>query len=82
MIVTLTITELRQIIRDELRAEINGGAHGDDRLVDINEAAKLLSVSKDWLYHNKKRLPFAIKTGPKLLRFSVKRIHAWIAAKH
>ena len=81
MIVTLTVAELRSIVREEVRAEINGRHRGEDRLVDINEAARLLSATKDWLYHNRKRLPFVRKTGPKSLRFSVRGIQAWIAGK-
>jgi len=42
----------------------------DDRLLDAKEAAKLLSVSEDWLYRNAKKLPFSRKLGPKMLRFS------------
>jgi len=81
MIVTLTVAELRSIVREEVRAEINGRHRGEDRLVDINEAARLLSATKDWLYHNRKRLPFVRKTGPTSLRFSVRGIQAWIAGK-
>jgi predicted DNA-binding transcriptional regulator AlpA len=81
MIVTLTVGELREIVRQELRGELGGRYHSEDRLVDINEAAKMLSAKKDWLYHNRKRLPFVKKTGPKSLRFSVRGIQAWIAGK-
>jgi len=82
MIVTLTVAQFRAIVREEVRAELNGGRNkSNDTLVDINEAAKMLCAKKDWIYHNRKRLPFVRKTGPKSLRFSVKGIQDWIAGK-
>jgi predicted DNA-binding transcriptional regulator AlpA len=50
-------------------------------MLDIDEAAKLLSVSEDWLYHNLKKLPFARKLGPKMVRFSHAGIIRWLDAK-
>jgi predicted DNA-binding transcriptional regulator AlpA len=82
MIVTLKVADLRAIIREEVRAELKGHHRGEDRLVDINEAARLLCVTKDWIYHNRKRLPFIKKTGPKSLRFSVRGIQTWIAGRN
>lgn len=71
---------LRRIIREEigsLRADVNV----EDRLLEINEAAKLLSVGEDWLYRHAKRLPFAKKLGPKMLRFSAIGIQRYLATK-
>lgn len=68
---------LRRIIREEiqgLKAELNG----QDRLLDAEEAAKMLSMSTDWLYRNAKRLPFARKLGPKMLRFSSQGIQKYL----
>lgn len=78
MIVTMTASELRAIIRDEI---VKNGKGGDDRLVDADEAAKTLNVSVDWLYHNHKKLPFAKKLGRKLIKFSVVGINRWIATR-
>jgi predicted DNA-binding transcriptional regulator AlpA len=52
----------------------------DERPPDVNlpaeEAARRLGVSKDWLYKNVKRLPFAIRIGRRLL-FSSKGLERW-----
>jgi predicted DNA-binding transcriptional regulator AlpA len=42
----------------------------EDRLLTVEETAKMLSVAPDWLYRHAKRLPFTRKLGPKMLRFS------------
>jgi predicted DNA-binding transcriptional regulator AlpA len=71
---------LRRIIRDEigsLKAEIIA----QDRLLEAEDAAKLLRVSEDWLYRNAKKLPFARKLGPKMLRFSSLGIQRYLATK-
>lgn len=40
----------------------NGSTHcADERLLDVEEAAKRLEVSKDYLYRHWKKLPFARK---------------------
>jgi len=70
----------RQVVREEisaLKTEING----QDRLLDAQEAAGLLRVSEDWLYRNAKRLPFARKLAPKMLRFSYVGIVKWLATR-
>ena len=71
---------LRRIIRDEiglLKAELVS----QDRLIDAADAAKLLSVSEDWLYRHAKKLPFTRKLGPKMLRFSELGIQKYLAMK-
>jgi predicted DNA-binding transcriptional regulator AlpA len=75
----LFLDQFRVIVREEIKAAANGKR--DDRLLDIDEAAKLLSVSPDYLYHNRKRLPFARKLGPKILRFSYVGMLRWIESK-
>ena len=71
---------LRRIVRQELqslRTELNE----QDHLLEAPEAAKLLSVSEDWLYRNAKKLPFARKLGPKMLRFSTVGIQKYLASR-
>lgn len=65
--------DMRAMIRDEFQTK-TGEA---DRLVAIEEAAKILSLSVDYLYHNRKRLPFAVKIGRKLVKFSVNKMARW-----
>ena len=72
---------LRRIVREEIQAlkgELNGQ---EERLLDAEEASKLLSVSEDWLYRRASRLPFTRKLGPKMLRFSSQGIQKYIAAR-
>ncbi|MBI4529205.1 MAG: helix-turn-helix domain-containing protein [Deltaproteobacteria bacterium] len=75
----LLMAAIRQAVREELRAANN--SHVPDRLLEIEEAAKLLAVSVDWLYHNRKKLPFTRKIGPKMLRFSYAGMLRWMEAK-
>ena len=51
------------VIRQAVSKEVNsaGTRHesSEDRLLPVDEAAQMLSVSPDWLYRNAKRSPFA-----------------------
>jgi predicted DNA-binding transcriptional regulator AlpA len=73
--------KIREIVREEIKAASNGTAVKGDRLLDPEEAAKLLSVSEDWLYHHAKKLPFTRKLGPRLLRFSYHGMIKWMESK-
>ena len=42
-----------------------------DELLDVGTTAKRLGVSRDYLYRNRKQLPFARRIGRKLLFSSV-----------
>jgi predicted DNA-binding transcriptional regulator AlpA len=79
MIVTLTVAELRAVVREELKA--NGNGREPDRLLDAEEAAGFLSVSPEWLYKNWPKLPFAVKLHHRMLRFSHAGIQRYIASK-
>lgn len=50
----------------------------EDRLLTVEEAAQRLHISKEWLYHHWKRLPFAIKFAQRSLRFSSQGIDEYI----
>ena len=79
--VTLTVGQLREVYRQEREKGLNGdGPHDGDHLLNLKEAAKVLSVSKDWLYKHKK-LPFVKRLGPKMLRYSYQGIQEYIASK-
>jgi len=52
-----------------------------ERLLTADEAAQLLAVSPDWLYRNSRRLSFARKLAPKMLRFSYVGIVKWLATR-
>lgn len=47
---------------------------GPDSLVDIEEAAKLLKISKSWIYKNSATLPFIVRPNGRSLRFSTRGI--------
>jgi hypothetical protein len=65
------LNAIRLAVRQEIReALIQGGFSFDDRLLDTEEASKVLQVSPDCLYRNSRKLPFARREGPKALRFS------------
>lgn len=74
---------IRAAVREEIRAAMNGNGTrlSEDRLLDAEEAAKILCVSQDWLYHHGKKLPFTRKLGPKLLRFSSQGIQRYLATR-
>jgi predicted DNA-binding transcriptional regulator AlpA len=71
---------VRRIIREEI-ATLKADVNERDRLLDAPEAAKLLTVSEDWLYRHAKKLPFARKLGPKMLRFSHQGILKYLATR-
>ena len=58
----------------------NGNTRGQDRLLDVKEAAKRLSVTVDWLYRNASKLPFSLKIG-NLRRFSSDGIDKFIRTR-
>ena len=71
---------LRRIIREEI-GSLQIKLREEDRLLDAGEASKRLCVSEDWLYRNAKKLPFARKLGPKMLRFSSIGIQKYLASR-
>ena len=79
LIVTLTTGQLRELMRQELKAASSSGS--EDRLLSAEEAAAILSVSVDWLYRQAKKLPFTRKLGPKMVRFSYQGILKWLATR-
>ncbi len=80
--VTLTVGQLKEIIHQEVQqASGENGHHNGDRLLDADEASKVLSVSPDWLYKHHKTLPFTRRLGPKMLRFSYQGIQKWLTSR-
>lgn len=56
------------------------GAPGPDRLLDVNEAAKIIGMSATTLYRNKDRYPFFVRNGHQV-RFSGNGIAKWISRR-
>jgi predicted DNA-binding transcriptional regulator AlpA len=80
MLVTMTAGQLRELIRDEIKAATTTQQEAD-RMLDAKEAALMLSMSEDWLYRNARKLPFTHKLGPKMLRFSQRGIIKWLESR-
>jgi predicted DNA-binding transcriptional regulator AlpA len=80
LLVTMTAGQLRELIREEVQAA-RALQQDADRLLSAQEAATLMSMSEDWLYRNAKKLPFARKVGPKMLRFSHQGILKWLESR-
>ncbi len=73
---------VRQVVREEIQAAMGKNGHQDgDRLLDAEEASKILSVSEDWLYRHASQLPFTRKLGPKMLRFSYQGMQKYLATR-
>jgi predicted DNA-binding transcriptional regulator AlpA len=64
------------------RALTGGGRGGSDadELLDVDQAAQRLSLSKAWLYRHASKLPFTVHVN-RQVRFSARRLEAYIAAR-
>jgi excisionase family DNA binding protein len=71
---------VRQAVRTEVQ-ELLDLIRDEDRLLTIDQVAQRLSVSKDWVYRNGKRLTFTRKLGPKMVRFSETGLQKWVRDK-
>lgn len=58
---------LAQLVADDV-AQLLGGPQ--DRLLTVDEAAVILSVTVDWLYRHADAFSFTIRPGPGQVRFS------------
>ena len=76
--VTLTVGQLKALVREEVESAKGANGHGEDHLLTAEDAAGVLSVSPDWLYRNAKKLPFTRKLGEKMLRFSSQGMQKWL----
>ncbi len=74
--------ELEEIVQRAVEKALNGtGHHEGDKLLNADEAAEVLSVSKDWLYSHGGKLGLRRKIGPKAVRYSYKAIQKFIATR-
>ncbi len=79
--VTLTVGQLKALVREEVEKAIQNGHHGGDRLLGAKEASTLLAMSEDWLYRNAHKLSFTRKLGRKVVRFSYQGIQKYLATR-
>ena len=73
----------RAIIREELAPILksNGVRLLEDQLLTAGQAAKLLQVSTRWLYKYSDNLPYAVRLGNNVIRFSQNKIQQEIQRK-
>jgi excisionase family DNA binding protein len=71
---------VQQAVRAEVQ-EIVKLIRDEDRLLTVDQVAQRLSVSRDWVYRNGKRLSFTRKLGPKMVRFSESGLQKWLKAR-
>jgi predicted DNA-binding transcriptional regulator AlpA len=55
-------------------------SRGEDRLLDVKEAAQRLGTSTDYLYRHGRTLPFTVRVGSRL-RFSSRGIDRYIRVR-
>ncbi len=53
----------------------------EDRLLTVEEAARIARVSKRWLYARASNLPFTRKLSHKVVRFSEAGLRKWLAMR-
>ncbi len=68
---------LAQAIRPLAGGNGRGEPQGEDRLLTVEEAAKKLGLSTDWLYRRARKLPFTVRLGRRL-RFSERGLDRYI----
>jgi hypothetical protein len=59
---------------------VSGEAEGDC-LLSVEEAARILNVTAQWLYRHAHHLPFARRLSRKALRFSEAGLRRWAASR-
>ena len=52
-----------------------------DRLLSVEETAKIAGVTRVWLYRHAAQLPFTRRLSPKALRFSSAGLQRWLASR-
>ena len=83
MIVTLTVTELSEIIEGAVaRALSNNGQPAEKgNYLTPEEAAKIMGVEVNWLYRHRRHLPFAHRASKKVLRFDEAGLRRWMQSR-
>jgi excisionase family DNA binding protein len=78
---TIILDIARKAYRMEIEAREKSYAAGEDRFLTIEEAARIISVSPDWVYRRTKTLPFIRKLGPKMVRCSHNDLQKWMKTR-
>jgi predicted DNA-binding transcriptional regulator AlpA len=75
------IAALQGALAARLVGEDTAASTATEKLLNVREAADLLRVSVDWLYHHAKTLPFTRHVGAHALRFDRAGIARWLAGR-
>ncbi len=80
-IVMITVGTLKNLIHEEMeKARGQGGRETGDRLIDREEAMRVLAVSRDFLYRHGKKLGLTRKVGGRL-KYSWLALQKYIASR-
>lgn len=60
---------------------LNISQEPDDELLTVEEAAKVLRTTADWLYRHADSLPFTVRPGPGQVRFSRRGLQDYLKRK-
>ena len=74
------IAQLRVVALSRPIAEIVPSV-GPDRLLKAEELAERLAVPLDWVYRHQRQLPFRVRVGSRLVRFSESGFQRWVRTR-
>lgn len=80
MIVTLSVAQLRELIRQEIKITSNWKSREPNRLLTASEAAEFLGYSKDWVYRHWKKIG-GRKVGARGIRFLRSDLEKWAGSR-
>jgi excisionase family DNA binding protein len=78
---TLQVALLRAACSPAAPAHCDAERPSEDLMLDVDEAAALLSVTSRWLYRHAKELPFTRPISRRIVRFSRAGILRWLASR-
>jgi hypothetical protein len=78
---TIEVSLLEKLNKESLKLTPAQAATQEDRLLTVEEAARLLGVTSRWLYRNAARLPYTRRLSRKALRFSELGLRRHIATR-
>ncbi len=74
------IAQLRVVALSRPPAEIVPSVR-PDRLLKAEELAERLAVPLDWVYRHQRQLPFRVRVGSRLVRFSESGFQRWVRTR-
>jgi excisionase family DNA binding protein len=69
---------MARLLLDTNEQSTSAESDHSDNLLTVDEAARKLKVSRDWVYRHADRLAFTVRLGPGQLRFSEHGIERFI----